>query len=951
VASSEGSPPPSREAIAAGSLHERVRAALRARGFLEPTEIQSLAWPVLARGEEALLVAPTGTGKTEAAILPLLSQALSDPSPPIRILYITPLRALNRDLDGRLVGWTKELGFRAAVRHGDTPPRERVRQSESPPDLLVTTPETLQLLLVGKQLRKGLANLRAVVVDEIHELASNDRGAQLAVSLDRLDAEVGHHVPRIGLSATIGNPQEVATYLSPSTPVRVLIAPAAKEFMVRVRPPVGSEAIRAVPPAIREQLKADDELLAGLLAVVEEVRAHRATLLFVNTRPTAESLATRLKILAPDLAVAVHHGSLSREVREETEERFRKGELRVLVATSSLELGIDIGVADHVVQFGSPHQASRLLQRIGRAGHRLGAVSSGTVVAMDDEDLEESAVLGRRVLAREVEDVLIRRRNRLALAQQLVASLRAERTEPREELLTTLLSSVPTRDLRREEVRDLIDYLERLGTLRQEGKDLHPGRGTLQRFYASLSLIPEEKTYLLRDMGTRKAIGTLDERFVVVQVLSNPEFTFLLHGTTWRVVEFREDELLVEAVKEIGAEPRWAGEDIPVPFPVAQEIGALRRQGKAADYPLEGEGLRRLETRLQALRALPEFPSDATVTVEVHGRMMVVGACFGTRVNATLAGLLAGLATARFGLRSDVLLVEPTWVVIGLPSLPAPEEARGLFEVDPESVPPLLERLVPGGMEYRWAFTTVARKFGLLPLGADARQLRVLEPLLESSRGTPLGAEALEKTLSERFDVPRTQEVLQRIRSQGLRVVLVPPLPGSLGSRVLERLRWQQIGATPPPTLLNAVRERLLNEPLVLICIRCGFERTVTAKTWAAQGGSACRVCKGALSAVLSPRREEELALLRKYLKARRKTGSTKRRVSPAEQKVMQAAYLTAELVALHGDRALLALAARGVGPSAARRILGGQPRTEESLLGEILRAERNFAQTRAFWD
>lgn len=936
-------------------LHPRVWELARARGIVDPTEIQTAAWPVLLAGAEALLVAPTGTGKTEAALLPLLGELLADPRPPIGILYITPLRALNRDLDGRLVGWMEALGMRAAVRHGDTPQKERVRQSSSPPDLLVTTPETLQLLLVGSQLRKGLHHLRAVIVDEIHELASNDRGAQLAVSLDRLDALTGRHIRRLGLSATIGNPREVASYLSPATEVKVVLAPAVKEFQVTVRPPAPAEASAALPPQLRTELKADDGLLAALLAVVEEVRAHRSTLIFVNTRPTAESLAARLKRLAPELPLAVHHGSLSREVREETEERFRSGELRALVATSSLELGIDVGAADHVVQFGSPHQASRLLQRIGRSGHRRGAVSSGTVIALDDEDLEESLVLARRVLAREVEPVAIRPRNRLALAQQLIACLRAEKEVPADRILATLLASVPTRDLSMGEVRELAEYLERLGSMRREGGKFRPGRGTLQRFYATLSLIPEEKTYPLRDIGSRRVIGTLDERFVVTQVLANPSYTFLLHGTTWRVVEFREDELLVEAVQEIGNEPRWAGEDIPVPFDVAQEIGRLRRVGDPTSYPGTAETERRLLRRLLEVRALPAFPSDQKVTVEVHGRMMVVGGCFGTRVNATLATILAGLATSKFGVRSDVLLIEPTWFVIGLPTLPAPSEGRTLLDVDPEAVPGLLDRLVPSGMEYRWTFTTVARKFGLLPLGADARQLRTLEPLLEASEATPLGEEALEKTLFERYDVDRAREVFRRVRSGELEVELVPPLPGSLGSRVLERLRWQQLGDVPPPTLIKAVRERLRKEPLLLLCVRCGFERTVTAEGWRSSGGSACRICKGSLSAVVSPRREEELRVLRRYLKARKRRrpsgAPSTRPVSAEERKLMQAAYTTADLLATHGELALMALAARGVGPDTARRILAGHHRSEDELLGDLLKAERKYAQTRAFWD
>ncbi|EQD50802.1 protein containing DNA/RNA helicase, partial [mine drainage metagenome] len=232
---------------------------------------------------------------------------------------------------------------------------------------------------------------------------------------------------------------------------------------------------------------------------------------------TAESLAARIHLLAPDVRLAVHHGSLSRQVREETEESFRQGKLQVLIATSSLELGIDVGTVDHVVQFGSPHQASRLLQRVGRAGHRMGEVSSGTVIGLDDEDLEEAMVLSRRALTREVEEIRVRRRNRLAMAQQIVASLRAEGEMPLEPLLNCLRRAVPVRDLTDAEVEALVGFLQELGSLRREGSRIRPGRGTLTRFYQALSLIPEEKTYPLRDLGTRKLLGTLDERFVVTQ--------------------------------------------------------------------------------------------------------------------------------------------------------------------------------------------------------------------------------------------------------------------------------------------------------------------------------------------------------------------------------------------------------------------------------------------------
>src|SRR5580658_8633554 len=334
-------------------IDPRLAEAVGRRGIHVYTEIQRLALPVLATGSDALLISPTGTGKTEAALLPLLSRRLADPSPPISLLYVTPLRALNRDLEHRLVTLVRDVGLTAAVRHGDTTTSARLAQSRSPADLLLTTPETLQILLVGKRLREGLRNVQTVVVDEIHELVGSDRGAQLSLTLERLDAWTQRKIRRIGLSATVGNPDEVARFLSPSPrSIEVRTARGPRDLVLTARRPV--EGLEALSPELVRDLKADETLLGGLRAVEQEVRAHRTTLVFVNTRPTAEGLAARLNRLAPDLAIAVHHGSLSREVREEAEQAFREGRLRALVATSSLELGIDIGVIDHVVQFGSP---------------------------------------------------------------------------------------------------------------------------------------------------------------------------------------------------------------------------------------------------------------------------------------------------------------------------------------------------------------------------------------------------------------------------------------------------------------------------------------------------------------------------------------------------------------------------------------------------------------------
>jgi ATP-dependent helicase Lhr and Lhr-like helicase len=937
-------------------LDPRLADAAARRGITEPTEIQQLALPVLESDVDALLISPTGTGKTEAALLPLLSRRLAGPSPPISILYVTPLRALNRDLEHRLVALVREVGLSAAVRHGDTPSSARLAQSRHPPDLLLTTPETLQVLLVGRLLRKSLANVRTVVVDEVHELVGSDRGAQLGLTLERLDALSGRSVRRIGLSATVGNPEEVARFLSPA-PRTVEVRVARQRRVVELSARRPSDDRPPLDPTLVQELKADPVLLGGLRAVEDEIRGHRTTLVFVNTRPTAEGLAARLQRLAPDLSIAVHHGSLSREVREEAEHAFREGRLRALVATSSLELGIDIGAVDHVVQFGSPHQVGRLVQRVGRSGHRLGQTIHGTVLALDDDDLEEAAVLARRADEGRVEAVSWRTRNRLAAAQQVVASLRAEGTLERDRLVETLRHAEAVSDLTEVEWRELIDYLVGLGLAKAVGGRLAPGRGTLPRFYASLSLIPDERTYRLRDIATRRLIGTLDERFVLTQILSQPEEIFLLHGRTWKVVEYRDDELLVETVQEIGQEPRWAGEDLPVPFDVAQEIGRLRREGGLDQYPLTTVDRARLEQRNKNAADAGALASDRRVTVSARGRLVVYGACFGTRTNETLGLATAGLLTARLGARVEVAAVEPTWFVLELPVAVDDATLVDAFRTDPSALRPLVERLVPTGLDYRWVFLAVARKLGVIPASADPRDLRTLEPLLDSSRTNPLGEEVLEKTLHDRYDLPHAEQVLDRVRAGEIEVVATAPSPLSDGP--LERLQWRAVSEVPPPTLLWAVRERLEKEPLVLVCLRCGFTRTTTPGRYRTEGGSRCLLCHGSLSAVVSPRRTVEIDRLAQY--AKRKWRPTKpvvgrrarreRPLAPETENLVRAGYTSAELLAHYGERALYALAARGVGPETARRLLMRHYRDDQAFFTEVLRAERAYARTRAFWD
>src|SRR5947199_344936 len=359
--------------------------------FAEPTPAQTLGWPAIARGGHTLIQAPTGSGKTLAAFLYGIDKLNPEPGQGLRLLYVSPLKALNYDIErnlrGPLAGLRSEL--RVGVRTGDTPQKERAAMIRKPPDILITTPESLFLLLTSRA-RETLRGVETVIVDEVHAVAGTKRGAHLALSLERLQRLVAKPSQRIGLSATQRPLEEIGRFVSGGREIELVDAGRAKELDLRVVVPLDDmrepEEQQSIWPSIYPEL-------------LELVRAHRSTIVFVNNRRLAERLALRLNDLAEEEIARAHHGSLAREQRVEVEELLKAGKIPCLVATSSLELGIDMGAVDLVVQVESPKSVARGLQRIGRSGHALESVSKGRIFPKFRADLLESAVVARAMRA------------------------------------------------------------------------------------------------------------------------------------------------------------------------------------------------------------------------------------------------------------------------------------------------------------------------------------------------------------------------------------------------------------------------------------------------------------------------------------------------------------------------------------------------------------------------
>src|SRR6056297_3221346 len=559
-------------AAAFAELGDAVRSALSERGFSTPTEPQRRAIPPLVAGENALLVAPTGTGKTETAMLPVFDALEGTDRFGIGALYVTPLRALNRDMRDRLDWWGDTLGLDVDVRHGDTTDYQRGKQADDPPDVLVTTPETLQAMLTGSKLRVALSDVDHVVVDEVHELAAAKRGAQLTVGLERL-REVAGEFQRIGLSATVGDPDAVGQFLTGGRPCSIIEVDIGSRLDVRVvRPQVTDRDER-----LSSELVTDAETASHVRFIDDVITDHESVLVFVNTRQTAEALGSRFKELGTDLGV--HHGSLSKEARIDVEDRFKAGQLDALLCTSSMELGIDVGRIDHVVQYSSPREVARLLQRVGRAGHRSEQVSYGTIITKHPDDTLEALAIARRAKDGEVENAEIHDGSLDTVANQIVGLVMDFGELSAMRAYDIVTRAYPFRDLTEEAFKAVVRELKsnRLVWLDEEADQLEKSSQTWQYFYANLSMIPDEQKYTVEDIASGSQIGTLDERFVVN--FAQPGEIFVQRGEMWRITEVDDDEetVKVSPIEDPGGEiPSWVSQEIPVPREVAQEVGEMR---------------------------------------------------------------------------------------------------------------------------------------------------------------------------------------------------------------------------------------------------------------------------------------------------------------------------------------------------------------------------------------
>ena len=480
-------------------LQRQVRLQITRQGITEASEIQKLAIQPILQKKNVLLIAPTGTGKTLAAVLPIFDLYLSakkiDSVNGISILYITPLRALNRDILRRLIEIGKELGLDVQVRHGDTPTSARTKQAKKPPDMMITTPETLQAILPGKRMKEHLKHVKWLVVDEIHELATDKRGVQLSVAIERLRRLVGHEFQRIGLSATIGEAEKIAKFLSGSrNQAEVLKSSELRSLDVKIE----KVKIEKKDYSLAKELGISSANISRVRRICELVTEPRSTLVFTNTREHSEALGSQINAIHCKNSVKVHHGSLSREIREEVEAEFQKGDIKAVICTSSLELGIDVGTVDLVIHYMSPRQATRLIQRIGRSGHQIKSIPKGRIITTWADDILESMVLIDHAKKSQLERVKVHENALDVLAHQIVGLILDTKNITIEEAYDVIRRSYPFRNIEPQVFYGVIKQLQQQKIIRLRDEELS-GKylNTRRYYYENLSVIPDVKKYIV----------------------------------------------------------------------------------------------------------------------------------------------------------------------------------------------------------------------------------------------------------------------------------------------------------------------------------------------------------------------------------------------------------------------------------------------------------------------
>lgn len=823
------------------------------------TPPQRGAIPLIKNNKNVLVSSPTGSGKTLAAFLGIIDTLIrlgyeGNLKDEIYAIYISPLRALNNDMKRNLIEPLNELkelyndlpNIRVSVRTSDTTSYEKQKMLKQPPHILITTPESFGISLVSQKFREKLSNVKWVIIDEIHELANSKRGAYLSAMLELFQQFIAkNEVTRIGLSATVAPLEEVA---------RFLVGEGREYYIVDARfvKPVD---IRVISPVKDLVHASEDEISKGIYKyLVEEIKKHKTTLVFTNTRSAAERVSYKLRkifetenIFDSEL-VAAHHSSLSRDIRLEVEEKLKRGELKVVVSSTSLELGIDIGYIDLVVLLSSPKSVSRLLQRIGRAGHHIRNISKGRIVVVDRDDLVECTVLAKLARERKIDSIHIPKNPLDVLAQIIVAASLISPVKI-EELYDIVRRSYNYKDLTYEEFYNVIKYLN--GDFELESKNvyakvrvrdgvLYPKFGARMIFFLNSGTIPDEANIPVKT-ESGKYVGNLEEEFA--EILS-PGDIFVLAGKTYEFIRSEGNVIIVkDAEGQRPTVPSWFSEMLPLAYDSALEVGKFR--GKVAEMiknriPLE-EAVETISKEYEISKHAAfsiytyvyeqyQFtggivPTDKSILIEIYDdeegrRNFIFHALYGRRTLDAFSRAVAYVVSE--DLRSDVrIAVTDNGFMITIPEKVDCDISKVFDKLEPDRMYDILSKVILRTEMLKRRFRHCAeRSFMLLrrykgrETSIDRRQLNseVLLGVVKEMEGFPVLKEAIREILEDYMDIHRAIEVLSKIKSGEIEIKVIGPyeVPSPFAHNIIVKEHSDVVLAEDKRELLKNLHEKVV---------------------------------------------------------------------------------------------------------------------------------------------
>jgi ATP-dependent Lhr-like helicase len=842
----------------------------------------------------------------------------------IFVLYITPLRALNNDVHRRIIDYAKKRNLDAQIRHGDTTTTAKQKMLKKPPHILITTPESLGIILTQEKFKAFLKHLRWVIIDEVHELIGNERGTHLTVSLERLQNLSSHNLVRIGLSATIGNLKDAANFISGTNrKCSILVDNTIRNYDIDVK-----------------YLKGPISNVAKFVFnYLTENKICGSVLLFTNTRDEAEYIGTTIRN-QNKIPIEVHHGSLSRETREETEEKLRQGLTGIVVCTSSLELGLDIGSVELVIHYGSSKQVSKLVQRIGRSRHANFKSAKGLIIANSGDDELECLSIINRMKNRSIE-VQNTHFNSLDVAAHHLVGFVMSSSEPKNlvEVYQIIREAYPFRELPFSDLQQCAVLLDSFKIIKYDPKSQTYARRikSYKYFFENISTIPNIVKFQVIDVIRKKRIGTLDQQFI--GEFGERGNVFILKGTQWRIVSVDENKLQVNVEQVFGSPiniPHWVGEMIPVDYETAMQVGELRNKA-LVDNNLK------LESDIKnTLQKIPVVPDARNIVIEsvISKNALVIHSTLGTKINNTLSSLFSTFLASYVGHLVETKS-DPYRILLSSSVRLSKVNIEKIF-YDEYDVETILITSLTNTYNLNWRVWTVSKKFGLVEKNAiyDKRMARFI---YDRYSKTPISKESLRELIHDKFDVQSTQEILLKIRNKEISIHWLDLSSFSpLANSIIEH---HSKSSSSPLSIergvLELIKERLEKTKHRLICIRCGkWERLV--ETREVVDSISCRKCGSKLITTTFSSDYELSKIILNKLK-----GSE---INSEQNHKFERAWKTASLINNFGKNALTVLSGYGIGVETAARILRNYV-DDENLYKNIYDAERQYVTTRGFWN